>query len=345
MTRSFDVFYDLHLNKRLSKQSWGWWFETPLRPLWRHCNVLPGDFGGARQQLQSGEAIVAIVIGLLVLLGLVGNIVSFLTFGKMPKNATTFLLCSLAVIDSSFLLLTAIPFAMKPYAVQWVGCCDLSFRFITNFFKASSRIACMAVVWTSVITGMNCYIVVCPPHQAARLCTPSRARKQLLWTVLFSIVYALPRVFRYKSTKMSKAWQKYFYVIGCKMAFRLAIPFAMLLFFFSVWIIATLTQARRSHWVCMEDAMWTAESPLILVTIILVFLICNSPNFIYDILRIIWITSSWEHGLLSTTGGMLLILISSCNWVIYFAYIQEYRMKQCERCTQDREPSRNYKLQ
>ena len=27
--RSFGVFFDLHLNKWLSKQSWGWWFETP----------------------------------------------------------------------------------------------------------------------------------------------------------------------------------------------------------------------------------------------------------------------------------------------------------------------------
>ena len=25
-TRSFDVFFDLRLNKRLSKQTWGWWF-------------------------------------------------------------------------------------------------------------------------------------------------------------------------------------------------------------------------------------------------------------------------------------------------------------------------------
>ena len=39
VTRSFDVFSDLRLNKRLSKQSWGWWFETLSRPLWRHCNV------------------------------------------------------------------------------------------------------------------------------------------------------------------------------------------------------------------------------------------------------------------------------------------------------------------
>ena len=38
-TRSFDVFFDLRVNKRLSKQPLGWWFETPSRPLWRHCNV------------------------------------------------------------------------------------------------------------------------------------------------------------------------------------------------------------------------------------------------------------------------------------------------------------------
>ena len=39
VTRSFDVFFDLPLNKRLSKQSRGWLFETLSRPLWRHCNV------------------------------------------------------------------------------------------------------------------------------------------------------------------------------------------------------------------------------------------------------------------------------------------------------------------
>ena len=38
VVRSFDVFFDLRLNKWLSKQSWGWWFETPSSSLWRHCN-------------------------------------------------------------------------------------------------------------------------------------------------------------------------------------------------------------------------------------------------------------------------------------------------------------------
>ena len=40
VTRSFDVFLDLRLNKLLSKQPWGWWFETPSCPLWRHCKVI-----------------------------------------------------------------------------------------------------------------------------------------------------------------------------------------------------------------------------------------------------------------------------------------------------------------
>ena len=38
VTWSFDVFFDLCLNKWLSKQSWSWWFEMPSHSLWPHCN-------------------------------------------------------------------------------------------------------------------------------------------------------------------------------------------------------------------------------------------------------------------------------------------------------------------
>ena len=40
VTRTFDVIFDLRVNGRLS-QSWGWWFVTSSRLLWRHSNVLP----------------------------------------------------------------------------------------------------------------------------------------------------------------------------------------------------------------------------------------------------------------------------------------------------------------
>ena len=38
VARSFDVFFDLRLNNRLSKHSWGWWFKTLSWSLWRHHN-------------------------------------------------------------------------------------------------------------------------------------------------------------------------------------------------------------------------------------------------------------------------------------------------------------------
>ena len=35
---NFDIFFELRLNKQLSKQSWDWWFETPSCSLWHQCN-------------------------------------------------------------------------------------------------------------------------------------------------------------------------------------------------------------------------------------------------------------------------------------------------------------------
>ena len=43
LTRNFEVFFDLHLKTRVSKQSRRWWFEKPSRSFWRtvmslvHC--------------------------------------------------------------------------------------------------------------------------------------------------------------------------------------------------------------------------------------------------------------------------------------------------------------------
>ena len=39
VTRSFAIFFDLRLNKQLTKQSWSWWFETLSCPLRRQCNA------------------------------------------------------------------------------------------------------------------------------------------------------------------------------------------------------------------------------------------------------------------------------------------------------------------
>ena len=50
VTQNFDVFFDMRLNKQLSKQSGRRWFETPWRSLWRHCNAETShDFTGRNE--------------------------------------------------------------------------------------------------------------------------------------------------------------------------------------------------------------------------------------------------------------------------------------------------------
>ena len=49
VTRSFDVFFDLCLNQKLSKQWIRRWFETLSCSSWRHCNVYTNDEQGIRQ--------------------------------------------------------------------------------------------------------------------------------------------------------------------------------------------------------------------------------------------------------------------------------------------------------
>ena len=67
VTQSFDVFFYLRLNKQQSKQSWSWWFETPSRPLWRHCNV--DDLASCLTRLSS------VVV-----------LINSLTPGRCPRN-------------------------------------------------------------------------------------------------------------------------------------------------------------------------------------------------------------------------------------------------------------------
>ena len=85
VTRSFDVFFDLHLNKRLSKQSWGWWFETLSWSSWRHCNASRYDI----HTMSSSKLRYCRWLCEALILTQVGNV----NVQYIPRNMHTVLLC------------------------------------------------------------------------------------------------------------------------------------------------------------------------------------------------------------------------------------------------------------
>ena len=303
------------------------------------------------------------VIGVLAILGLVGNCMVFHTFGKMtPRKATTLLLRALAVLDSCVLLLTLTNYTASLALDIWNHMFWVSAS--RSYTIALLHIAWMANIWTSVVIGLNRYIAVCQPLQAARLCTTGHARKQMLCILLFSVVYGLPRFFSCKLTKSSdgsrnickpllddKVWYHYFYKIGCELIFRFFLPFVLLLFF-CVRLVTHLRAARKqSLGLCGGRRMDTRATSM-LVTLLIVFLVCTTPNFIYNILRNIPKHFKFTSPLLRITlhyvsdiSDMLAAFNSSCNWIIYFAYMREFRQKQCRSCINDWERHEGYEME
>ena len=96
VTRSFEVLFDLRINKRLSKQSWGWWFETPSCSLWRHCNgrydfnfVVTSDIGGCRYDNMTTTSATSDKVGIMTTLGFQCSITAirhFLAKYNFKKN-------------------------------------------------------------------------------------------------------------------------------------------------------------------------------------------------------------------------------------------------------------------
>ena len=131
VTRSFDVFSDLPLNERLSKQSWGWWFETPSWSLWRHCN-----------------AILTFAKVLIVLL--VCNVCVFTScFTYCPACRTTLICLCLLISFFNFIMnyVPIVTFWIFTYHKIWI--LSIMFCFIWSYWIIYF-LACLEVSWRVV---------------------------------------------------------------------------------------------------------------------------------------------------------------------------------------------------
>ena len=102
VTLSFDVFFDLHLNKWLSKQLWGWWFETPSRSLWRHYNgiwELNCLWHGVINQLWF-EPMLTVHYGVILFVGY-RQLIEKLVLSSYDKRRDRKLVCKTDVVDRS----------------------------------------------------------------------------------------------------------------------------------------------------------------------------------------------------------------------------------------------------
>ena len=277
-----------------------------------------------------------IIIYALCGLGIIANTVAFHVFGKLRhKNSSTLLLRALAVMDSLFLIFSILTAksAAKSHKI-----------FSAKYFSPVHVAFQISAVWTSILLGINRYIVVCHPLKASRWCTIGIARKQLTIVVFLSVICVFPRFFEIQSIQVVgsnkflaseiKPWAKnyYYHVIYRQTLFMILVVIVPLLLqlLFSIRLGVALHAARRVRRE-MGGGLNDGDKYVtrLILGVLVVFIICYIPRAINNVWWMVHGEGLVGCGFFLYYYGpisrILVILNSSVNCVIYIVFNPNFR--------------------
>ena len=117
------------------------------------------------------------VIGVIIVVGIIGNSMTFVVFWKGNfKSSTSFLFMSVSLIDTA-LLLISFPLTTVTAFVNytgWLQGLSTISPYLTVYGYPLAKTAKMSTAWMTVLVAVNRYIFVCLPLKASEWCTLSK---------------------------------------------------------------------------------------------------------------------------------------------------------------------------
>ena len=297
-----------------------------------------------------------VVIGLpLVTVGIVANILSFVVLSRQKNRmTTTVLLQALAVCDTlillCILLLRSIP------NIHVLSGTDVFSSYINVHYP--SIFVCLYPVmyflrltetWLTTLITVDRYIAVCHPLHAQRLCTLSRAYKNMATVIVLAFVFSAPRFFEHRLTDatchgitrtslLDSHVYTIFYQVILFSVVMYAVPMSLLVGLNCrlLWELrrTSLFRAMLSQHtkLCTRQVMSAKKSvTLIVVTVVLVCIVCN---LIAVVTHIMWSLHRCFTSLrylikprrtLSQLGNVMITLNSAINFFIYCVCSRNFR--------------------
>ena len=135
--------------------------------------------------------------GVLILAGLVGNILSFITLGRDHTNTTTFLLRALAVSDSIVLILGSFPNvyqgAILFYSLEETGQ-NMLYLYTASYVIGTIRMAQTASSWIIVALAFDRFLKVC--YVSKSICiTVTMMRRAVIMIAIACVIFHIPVYF------------------------------------------------------------------------------------------------------------------------------------------------------
>lgn len=293
--------------------------------------------------------------GIVCLLGLIGNSLSFAVLHRYSQsNVATYLLKTLAITDNLFLA-TAAGVQMYPAMSLYfnkIEQLEPVYPYIQNYGWPLVYIVQTLTVYVTVLVAANRFIAVCFPFHAHRFCSKNIVKFQLICIVLGAVIYNIPRFFDYNykvvnhtdpDTNETVMEEVNFGLAGSK-AYNIAyeniayclfvflIPLTILIIF-NVLLLNELKSAKK-HRKSITRRKPTKEEnniTLVMVVIILMFIVCQTPASINQILYYIV-----PQETRITCGhylryyhicNLLIIINSSVNFIIYCVFRRQFRQQ------------------
>ena len=283
--------------------------------------------------------------------GLIGNSLSFAVLHRYSRsNVATFLLKALAVSDNMFLVtalfvqtLTAMLMSFGKEEVL-----EPIYPYIQTYVWTVTHMIQMGTVWMMVLIATNRYIAVCKPLHAPRLCTKRNVKVQILVMTVCIIAYNIPRFFEYKYVSVnvttaenitevqkqniglqSKVIYNILYENVSYCLFVFLIPLIVLVVL-NVHLVRELKAAQKSR-EALTCRTSTEENniTLVMIVIILVFIVCQTPSALNQILY--YIVDEKERETCSHymkyfhICNLLILTNSSMNFVIYCVFRRQFQ--------------------
>ena len=293
--------------------------------------------------------------GSLCVLGLVGNIISFsVLWNDNTKAATSFLLRAMAVADC-LVLLASLPLYVGPSVYPYTG--HLQGYYHTYFNILPFLWPCYLIPYTGTImltllVSLNRYLAVCKPFRSGTFCSTDQAKRHVFSIAVFAIIYNIPRFFEYSRIEECVAFNEskvgfgmsdfgdntVYRIVYANVMYFLVMHGGPLvcLSFLNVNLIVALKRRQQKR-AAMGKGGLQQDITLVLVVVICVFTLCQTPTFVDHILWTVLDESlrtcgHW-HYYYTAVGDVLAILNSSVNFLIYIFTSKKFRVSLAATCS------------
>ena len=298
----------------------------------------------------------AYLSSIVIVIGLIGNVLSFLTFGRDLPTTTSFLQRSLAVADSVVLALGSFT-----NVYQGANMCFLLQETGQNvplvrsrpYVFTLTRTAQTVSNWIVVTVTFDRYLTICHFAQSRKYCSIAFSQKAIAVLITICTIIHIPVLFEYESAyttdpctgdkyllqAQSELYKNAFYRIGYTIIFQFTIRLLIPLIFLTYFNTRLIIEIRRAMKLHRRISFHTNSQPkhensltLRLIVVVNVFMVCQVPYLVTVIiqglrndLEFASKIPNWVYSVLVTFTNFFLLINCASNFFIYVLVGSRFR--------------------